>query len=133
MEKGELVPDELIVAMIRSRLANGQRGLILDGFPRTVAQAEALDAMLTESGTAIDRALLVDVSDAEVTKRLLGRAEIEDRADDTPKVIANRLDVYKRQTEPIVDYYSRSRKLTRINGEQAIERVFADLKAVIEE
>ncbi len=131
MEKGELVPDTLIVAMIKSRLAVDNGGVILDGFPRTVAQAEALDAMLTEAGETIDRALLVDVSDGEVTKRLLGRAEIEGRADDTPNVIANRLNVYKQQTEPIVDYYSKLSKLTRINGEQVIEQVFADLKAVV--
>ncbi len=131
MEKGELVPDDLIVAMIKSRLTDGDSGVILDGFPRTVAQAEALDTMLTEAGEVIDRALLVDVSDEEVTKRLLGRAEIEGRADDTPDVIGNRLNVYKQQTEPIVDYYSKLSKLSRINGEQAIEQVFADLKAVV--
>jgi adenylate kinase len=133
MEKGELVPDDLIVAMITSRLADNDDGIILDGFPRTVSQAEALDEMLGKSGEAIDRALLVDVSDAEVTKRLLGRAEIEGRADDTPQVISNRLEVYKRQTEPIVNYYSTKKKLTRINGEQEIEQVFADLKAVVAE
>lgn len=131
MEKGELVPDELIVAMIQSRLATKNGGVILDGFPRTVAQAEALDAMLSAAGKAIDRALLVDVSDNEVTQRLLGRAEIEGRADDTPDVVANRLEVYKQQTEPIVSYYSQAEKLTRINGEQTIEQVFADLKAVV--
>ncbi len=131
MEKGELVPDDLIVAMIKSRISAGNGGIILDGFPRTVAQAEALDAMLTEAGEAIDRALLVDVSDEEVTKRLLGRAEIEGRADDTPEVISNRLGVYKRQTEPIMNYYSNAGKLTRINGGQTIEQVFVDLKAVV--
>ena len=131
MEKGELVPDDLIVAMIKSRISAGNGGIILDGFPRTVAQAEALDAMLTEAGEAIDRTLLVEVSDEEVTKRLLGRAEIEGRVDDTLEVISNRLAVYKRQTEPIVNYYSNVGKLTRINGGQTIEQVFADLKAVV--
>jgi len=131
MEKGELVPDDLIVAMIRSRLGAGGDGIILDGFPRTVAQAEALSKMLAEAGQAIDRALLVDVSDKEVTQRLLGRAKIEGRSDDTPEVIANRLEVYKQQTEPIVKYYSDGDLLTRVNGEQEIEQVFADLKAVI--
>jgi adenylate kinase len=131
MEKGELVPDNLIVAMIKSRLESSGDGVILDGFPRTVAQAEALDKMLNESGQAIDRSLLVDVSDEEVTQRLLGRAKIEGRSDDTPEVISNRLDVYKRQTEPIVSYYSDRNLLTRVNGEQEIDKVFADLKAII--
>jgi len=131
MEKGELVPDALIIAMIKSRLDSTGDGVILDGFPRTVAQAEALDNMLTDNGQAIDRSLLVDVSDEEVTQRLLGRAKIEGRSDDTPDVIANRLGVYKRQTEPIVSYYSDKNLLTRVNGEQDIEQVFADLEAII--
>jgi adenylate kinase len=131
MEKGELVPDNLIIAMIKARLGTTGDGIILDGFPRTVAQAEALDKMLTESGQAIDRSLLVDVSDEEVTQRLLGRAKIEGRSDDTPEVIANRLGVYKRQTEPIVNYYSGKSLLTRVNGEQEIAQVFADLEAII--
>ncbi len=131
MEKGELVPDDLIVSMIRKRLEATSDGVILDGFPRTTAQAEALDAMLSDAGTAIDRAILVDVSDNEVMQRLLGRAKIEGRSDDTPEVISNRLDVYKQQTEPIVNYYSNANKLSRVNGEQDIDNVFADLKAVV--
>ena len=81
MEKGELVSDELIVAMIKSRLESSGDGVILDGFPRTVTQAEALDRMLTGMSQAIDRALLIHVGDEEVTQRLLGRARIEGRAD----------------------------------------------------
>ncbi len=131
MEKGDLVPDDLIVAMIKSRLSATDDGVILDGFPRTVTQAESLDKMLADAGQGIDRALLVDVSDAEVTTRLLGRARIEGRADDTPEVISNRLGVYKQQTEPIVDYYSGKGLLTKVNGEQEIEKVFADLEAIV--
>lgn len=131
MERGELVPDELIVAMIQSRLSSANDGIILDGFPRTVAQADALERMLAGADEGIDRAILVDVSDAEVARRLVGRAEIEGRADDTPEVITNRLEVYKRQTEPIVTYYSTRGLLTRIDGERTIDRVFADLEAVV--
>lgn len=131
MEKGDLAPDDLIAAMIESRLGPAGDGFILDGFPRTVAQAEALDKMLSDAGQAIDRAFLVDVSDEEVVQRLLGRARIEGRSDDTLAVITNRLEVYKRQTEPIVKYYSDGNVLTRINGEQQIEHVFADLEAAI--
>jgi adenylate kinase len=133
MERGELVPDTLIVEMIQSRLSSANDGVILDGFPRTAAQADALDHMLAGAGHRIDRAVLVDVSDGEVTRRLFGRAKIEGRSDDTPEIIARRLEVYKRQTEPIVDYYSTRGLLTRINGEQTVDGVFADLEAVVAE
>lgn len=131
MESGDLVPDELIVAMIKVRLGATDDGVILDGFPRTVAQAEALDLMLAANDQRIDQALLVDVSDQEVTQRLIGRARIEGRADDTPEVIANRLAVYKKQTEPIVEYYSGKSLLTKVNGEQEIDEVLTELEAVI--
>ena len=159
MEAGELVPDELIVGLIEAKLQNGDldSGFILDGFPRTVPQAEALREMFTKNNKAIDSAILLDVSDDEVIKRLSGRyfcpqcsagynypakmpknegicdecgSEIKRRPDDEPEVVKNRLDVYKNQTEPIVDFYKNESLLTTVNGEGDIEQIYSDLLSV---
>jgi adenylate kinase len=133
MEAGELVPDTLIVRMIRARLeqeGNG-KGFILDGFPRTRAQAEQLDVMLKEIGATIDRAVFVDVGDDEVKKRLAGRAAIEGRTDDTDKVIERRLQVYRDQTKPVIGYYQEKGCLTEVEGEQTIDEVYQDLEKLV--
>jgi adenylate kinase len=132
MDRGELVSDELILGMIRGRLETLDNGAayILDGFPRTEAQAEGLDQMLSELGQTIDRAVLVDVGDEEVTQRLAGRAKAEGRADDTEDVIRRRLEVYREQTAPLIEYYRSRDLLSEINGEQSIDTVFADLKVL---
>jgi adenylate kinase len=133
MENGELVPDALIIRMIRSSLEEGGdgKGFILDGFPRTRAQAEELDRMLREIRASIDRVVLVKVSDDQVKKRLAGRAAQEGRADDTEDVIARRLEVYREQTEPVVAYYRSDGRLTEVEGEQTIVEVYRDLEKLI--
>lgn len=162
MEAGELVPDRLIVGMIEDKLKAGEldRGFILDGFPRTVPQAEALKSMFASNNKGIDKAILLDVSDEEVIRRLSGRfycptcnagynypaqmperdgicdndgSKLLRRPDDEEDVVRNRLEVYKKQTEPIVDFYRRESLLAVVTAEGGIDSIFDDLLRVIRE
>ena len=128
LERGDLVPDELMVDLIRERLAD-EDGFVLDGFPRTVPQAEALDAMLDEIGKPLDVVILLEVSDEVATDRLQARAAAEGRADDSPEAIRNRLRLYHELTEPVVDRYRAEGTLVAIDGDRAI----ADVSASIED
>lgn len=110
IEAGDLVPDDLVVAEVRGAIGDG--GYVLDGFPRTVAQAEALDAALSEAGRPLPEAVLLDVPDEEVVRRLAGRG----RADDDPETVRHRLRVYHDQTEPVIGYYEQRGRLRRIDG-----------------
>jgi adenylate kinase len=130
LERGELVPDELMVDLIRERLA-GEEGFVLDGFPRTLAQAEALDAMLAEIGKPLDTVLLLEVSDEEASSRMLGRAAEEGRADDTPEIIANRLRLYHELTRPVVERYRVAGELVVVDGEQSMSEVFAAIESAL--
>ncbi|MFN2582706.1 MAG: adenylate kinase [Candidatus Dormibacteria bacterium] len=107
MRSGKLVPDELIVRMIESRLGAGdaKSGALLDGFPRTVAQAEALDAMLLRAGRGVDVVVSLLVGDDELRRRVLQRASIENRADDTESAFDQRLRTYREETAPVLDHY----------------------------
>jgi adenylate kinase len=133
MDSGTLVPDEITVAMIRERLAepDASDGFALDGFPRNLAQAEALDAMLGGIGRSLDAILFFDVPDSIGMERALSRAEIEGRADDTPEVIAKRLAVYHEQTEPIVEHYRATGKLVPLHAERSVEDVWAEIQAAL--
>lgn len=122
MDRGELVPDEVIIGIIRERLSQPdvrERGFILDGFPRTLRQAEALDRMLAELNMPLDRVIYLNVDDEEIVRRLLARG----RADDTEEVIRNRLKVYREQTAPLIDYYSEKCLLAEIYGVGEIEEI----------
>jgi adenylate kinase len=133
MEKGELVPDSLIVGMIEEKVAHGDlaSGFILDGFPRTIPQAESLDTMLSQHDMSLDKMILLDVGDDEIVNRLNKRAEIEGRSDDNEATVRNRLDVYKKQTSPIRDHYQKESIVTQINGEDTPDGVFDSiLKAI---
>ena len=107
MAEGNLVPDDLIVRVIESRLRepDTQRGVLLDGFPRTVPQARALDEMLRRSGRKVDLVLFLDVPEDKLIERLLGRAQTEGREDDNLETIQNRIEIYHRDTEPVLDHY----------------------------
>jgi len=131
MQKGELVPDELIIGMIEDKVTSGDlsQGFILDGFPRTIPQAESLKQMFDNNKIALNKAVLLTVSDEEIIKRIKGRAEQEGRADDTEDVARNRLDVYRKQTAPIVDFYRKESILTEVKGEDTMDNVF---NAIIE-
>jgi adenylate kinase len=129
MERGDLVPDELTIAMIEHRLSqpDAAEGFVLDGFPRNLAQAEALDSMLTSIGRGLDAILFFDVPDSVGMERALSRAEIEGRKDDTREVIQRRLDTYHRETEPIVEHYRTTGKLVPIHAARMIEDVWAEI------
>jgi adenylate kinase len=127
LERGDLVPDELMVGLIRERLAD-ENAFVLDGFPRTLAQAEALDAMLEEIGKPLDAVILLEVSDEVATDRLHERALAEGRADDSPEGIRNRLRLYHELTELVVDRYRLAGIEVAIDGEQTMGEVFAAIE-----
>ncbi|HEX4527307.1 MAG TPA: adenylate kinase [Gaiellaceae bacterium] len=129
MEAGRLVPDELTVAMIKERLSHpdAQTGFVLDGFPRNIEQAEALDALLGELGRRLDAILFLDLPDVVGIERALKRAELEGRADDTPEAIAKRLELYHSETEPIVEHYRVTGKLVPIHADRSIEDVWSEI------
>jgi adenylate kinase len=127
LEQGILVPDDLTIELIRERLA-GEHGFVLDGFPRTIPQAEALDAMLDDIGKPLDAVILLQVSDEVATERLRERAAQEGRADDTPEGIANRLRQYHELTELVVDRYQLAGIEVVVDGEQPMDDVFAAIQ-----
>jgi adenylate kinase len=131
MDRGELVPDALMVAMIRDALADRDgEPILLDGFPRTVPQAEALEEALRERGRELDAAILIDVPDELVAERIMGRGQ--GRSDDDPETVEERLQVYHRQTEPLVAYYDDRGLLRRVDGTQEPGDVAADVRAALE-
>ena len=133
MDKGELVPDEVTVAMVRDRLSQPDcaSGAILDGFPRTPAQADALEELLKAFNGRINVVPFIDVDQEVLIQRLLKRAELEGRADDNEETIRVRMRVYREQTEPLLAYYQEKGLLEKVDGEQSIEEVQADLQALI--
>jgi len=130
MSTGRLVPDEIIAEIIEERLAQSdcQAGYLLDGFPRTIAQAEALDKMLGEKGTPLDVVLELKVPEEELFQRLAGRG----RADDTPDVIRQRLVAYRDQTSPLLDYYGKTGLLESVDGLGTIEEIFDRIQAILD-
>jgi adenylate kinase len=160
MDRGELVPDDVTIAMVMERLGRPDcaNGVLLDGFPRTIAQAEALDQALAATGRKIGVVTYIAVPDEALVERLSGRwlcrtcgesyhtlfnpprrpgvcdkdgGELYQRDDDKPETVSNRLKVYWQQTSPLIDYYRRRGVLVEINGDQAIEAVEADLRAAV--
>jgi adenylate kinase len=131
MATGQLVPDELTIAMIQNRLAQDDAadGFVLDGFPRNTAQAEALDAMLGGIGRGLDAILFFDLPDEVGFERALKRAKLENRTDDTPEVIQKRLDIYHRETEPIVEHYRATGKLVPLHAGRSIEEVWKEIES----
>lgn len=161
MDAGELVPDSVIIGLVRERLAqpDGRKGFVLDGFPRTVAQAEALDQLLEAEGTPLDRVVLVQLADEELTARLTGRrvcrscgrnyhltfspprvadrcdhcgGALAQRADDEEATVRRRLAVYARDTRPLIDYYRERGLLTTISGAGTMDAVQHALVAATE-
>ena len=126
-DQGKLVPDDVTIATVEERLSQNdvKEGFLLDGFPRSVPQAEALDKILADNGTSLDYVINILVSDDEIRTRLTKRATIEGRADDAdPAIIQNRIDTYKNQSEPCLDYYKTMEKVKDINGIGTIDEVF---------
>ncbi len=130
---GKLVPDEVTISMVKDRLQQDdvKVGFMLDGFPRSTPQAIALDKMLEELGMPLDVVVNIAVPDAEVTGRLAKRATIEGRADDAnPAVVQNRLDTYKSQSEPCIEYYSQKGVIQSVDGLGSIDDVFARIAKI---
>lgn len=133
MDKGEYVPDSVTNDMVASRLAeaDAQQGFLLDGYPRTLAQVEALDGMLSELGTALDRVLLLEVDSEEVIGRLVARGQEQGRSDDTEETIRRRIEVYTEQTAPLIDVFEQRGLLRRVDGSASIDEVTAALQAAL--
>jgi adenylate kinase len=134
VDKGELVPDDLMIRLIRERLddEDTREGFVLDGFPRTIAQAEALDAMLAEIGRELDIVFELQVPDEVSIERLAKRALEEGRTDDTPEAIARRLAEYHDKTEPLVGYYRLRGNLVGVHGEKPIDQVFHEIQEALQ-
>ena len=135
LASGQLVPDDLTIGLIRARLQEPDAlgGFVLDGFPRTMAQAEALDAMLAGIGRGLDVVLELLVAEEICVERMLGRAREEGRGDDMPEVIAARLEVYRRETVPVVEHYRATGRLVGIRAERTPDEVFAEIQDTLEQ
>ena len=135
MDNGELVPDSVVIGMIKNKLeaTSGSRGFIFDGFPRTVAQAEALDQLLNDNGTPVSGMLSLEVSKAELVARLLNRGKTSGRSDDQDEsVIENRINVYNEKTLPLKNYYAAQSKHFGIDGMGSIQEIAARLSDAVE-
>ena len=133
MDKGEYVPDSVTNDMVRSRLAedDAKDGFLLDGYPRTLDQVEALDGMLAELGTPLDLVLLLVVEQEEVVQRLVARGAEQGRSDDTEETIRRRLEVYAEQTAPLIDVYEQRGLVRRVDGMASIDEVTAALREAL--
>jgi adenylate kinase len=134
-DAGHLVPDDLMIGLIRERLDedDAREGFVLDGFPRTTAQADALDAMLREIGRELTIVFELQISDDICTDRLAKRAVEENRPDDTPDAIRTRLELYHRETEPLVEHYRAQGILVGIHADATVNEVFAEIQAALEQ
>ena len=135
LEGGELVPDELIIEVIRERLEepDAAAGFVLDGFPRTMGQADALDSVLREIGRELTVVFALQVSDEICIERLLKRARDERRTDDTPDTIRRRLELYHRETEPLIEHYRTLGILLTVHADGTPNEVFAEIQAALEQ
>jgi adenylate kinase len=134
-DRGDLVSDDLMIELIRNRLEqpDTEAGFILDGFPRTTVQAEALDSMFSDIGRSFNVAFALQIPDEVAFERLRRRAEVEGRADDTNEAIKRRLDNYHRETEPLIEHYRTRGNLVPIRGNRTENEVFADIQAALEQ
>jgi adenylate kinase len=135
LASGGLVPDDAMIELIRERLQaeDAQDGFVLDGFPRTQPQAEALDKMLQEIERPLDAVFELQIADDPCMTRLLKRAELEGREDDTPEVIERRLRTYHEQTEPLVEHYRTRGSLVGIPADEPIDQVFAEIQKALDQ
>ncbi len=135
MERGELVPDDVMLNLIRERLAQSDvaSGYILDGYPRNLSQAEALEQVLSELELPVEEAVLIEVDEDMVVARIARRAAEEGRSDDTEEVVRNRMRVYEEQTAPVAGFYAEHGVLTRILGEGTIDEVQQRIQGALEQ
>jgi adenylate kinase len=135
VERGDLVSDDLMIELIKTRLgdADTDAGFVLDGFPRTTVQAEALDEMFGDIGRSFSVVFALQIPDDVAVDRLLKRAEIEGRTDDTLEAIQRRLEMYHRETAPLVEYYRVRGNLVNIHGERSENEVFAEIQSALQQ
>jgi adenylate kinase len=135
IERGELVPDELLIEILESALDKnaGKAGYIFDGFPRTLQQAKDLDKLMVKRADQVTLVVALEVNQDEVVKRLLNRAKLEGRKDDTEEVILNRMNVYQSQTTPLIEYYEKQDKFQQVFGLGSIDEIFDSIcRAIIQ-
>jgi adenylate kinase len=134
MARGELVSDEILLGMLESRFSRDdtQGGFILDGYPRNLAQADALNALLERIGQPMDAAVQLDVPTELLVERIAGRAQAEGRADDTPESVRTRLKVYSDQTAPVVDFFRQRGKLSVVDGVGSLDEVFTRIISALQ-
>ncbi len=134
IDKGLLVPDDIVLKMLYDYAAGhmDSPGFIFDGFPRTIVQAEALDKLLNKRGIPINIVLSVEVEEQELFKRIMGRGEDSGRSDDSEEIARQRLDVYKEQSMPLIDYYKQQGKIVTIDGMKPVDEVFDRICQAIE-
>lgn len=135
VDRGDLVSDDLMIELIRTRLgqADTEGGFVLDGFPRTTVQAEALDEMFGAIGRSFSVVFALQIPDDVAVERLLRRAEIEGRTDDTLEAIQRRLETYHRETSPLVEYYRVRGNLVPVHGERSENEVFAEIQSALQQ
>lgn len=127
------MPDEITIPIVRGEIESAENGFVLDGYPRNLAQAEALDSMLEEIERPLSIILLLELDDDVARERLLERARIEGRPDDTPEVIDRRLATYHETTEPIVEHYLATGKLVKVHAERTIDEVWTEISDALEQ
>jgi adenylate kinase len=134
-DRGDLVSDDLMIELIRNRLGqpDAENGFVLDGFPRTTVQAEALDSILSDIGRAFSVVFALQIPDEVAFERLRRRAELESRADDTDEAIQRRLENYHRETEPLIEYYRVRGNLVPIHGDRKENEVFSEVQKALEQ
>ncbi|HEU4773670.1 MAG TPA: adenylate kinase [Lysobacter sp.] len=134
MARGELVSDEILLGMLESRFSRDDTrgGFILDGYPRNLAQADALNALLERIGQPMDAAVQLDVPTELLVERIAGRAQAEGRADDTPESVRTRLKVYSDQTAPVVDFFRQRGKLSVVDGVGSLDEVFTRIISALQ-
>jgi adenylate kinase len=134
-DSGHLVPDDLMIGIIRERLAeeDTEQGFVLDGFPRTLAQAEALDNMLREIAKELSVVFVLQLPEAVAIERLTKRAQLEGRVDDTPEAIGKRLELYRRETEPLVEWYRARSNVVPVHAERSVNEVFSEIQQALEQ
>ena len=136
MDEGNLVPDEIVIGMIKAKVAANKeaKGFIFDGFPRTTAQAEELDKLLTKENMSISGMIALDVERNELVKRLQGRAKTSNRPDDADvNIINNRIDVYNKSTLPVMDFYRSQGKLQLVDGMGSVDDIFKRIETAVRE
>jgi len=134
-DRGGLVPDDLMIELIRDRLTDDdtENGFVLDGFPRTLPQAEALDPMLREIGKELTVVFALQLPDEVAIERLMNRARLEGRGDDTPEAIAKRLELYHRETEPLIEWYRIRSNVVTVHADRSVNEVFAEIQEALEQ